>query len=335
MIYYLRFICGCFLLIVLAGCTANDPLISSEKEATTIRISAAPMIEINELKTRALFPVKPEVENYIHSLAFLVFDEEFSHIIGDDRFYRYLTFENATTTVSLDQADILQRTASYYYVIANIPEKTLLSLLQNIADRGSMISQKTFIEKLKIDIPYIMKQDSVGLVNTTYMSGQHEGKLTESTVNITLGRIITRLNISLSISSGVESLDYGYAIRILNSSRTAYIIPGDSSPKEETVDDPYRYPVELTTTPQTFYYYVGPRSATNEEEATNIEITYGEKNDNGTFDPEATTNQTVNVPLCNTWDSSVPRAFWLNRNSIYNISILLKKREKLPVLLIR
>ena len=318
--------CGCVLSAVLVACTAPEPV--APEAATTIRISTIPMIQVDDVSTRALWPVNPEVENYIHSLAILVFDEELTHMIGDARFYRYLDYSNGTTAVILDRADLPERSPSYYYVIANLPEQTLLNSLRGIADNGNQISRSTFINNLIVDIPYIMKRDSVGLVSTTYMSGQHEGSLTSGTVNIEMGRIITRLNISLSISKGLEALGYGYAIRIVNSSRRAYVIPGNSSPVNDTEDDPYLYPVTLGTTPQTFYYYVGPRSADSPEEATGIEITYGKKGTDGTFDPSSPTNEKVTVPLCNTLDGTIPRAYWLNRNSIYSISILLKKKNE-------
>lgn len=325
--HYKIFIYGFAWIVALMACDTHDPFIEKE-EPTTIRISTTPMMQMNELSTRALFPVQPEVENYIHSLAILVFDEEFTHMIGDRRFYRYLTFTSGMTAVTLNRSDIPASTPSYYYLIANLPEEVLLDSLRSIADNGNQISRTTFIDNMKVEIPYIMKRDSVGLIDVTYMSGQYEGALTGETVDIMMGRIITRLNVSLSVDSGLESLGYGYAIRIVNSSRKAYVISGNNSPVNETEDDSYLYPVELGTTPLTFYYYVGPRSADSEEEATGIEITYGKKDNNGDFDASAMTNRKVIVPLCNTLDGTIPRAYWLNRNSIYNISILLKKESK-------
>lgn len=284
------------------------------------------MIQLEEVSSRASMPVQPEVENYIHSLAILVFDQELTHMIGDSRFYKYLNFPNGTTTIMMDRSEMPQRPASYYYLIANLPEETLLESIREIADNGNQISRNTFIRNMTVDIPYIPKRDSVGLISTTYMSGQYEGSLDEGTVDITMGRIITRLNVSLSLSASLEERDYGYAIRIVNVSRRAYVIPGESSPVDQEEDDTYLYPVELGTTPQTFYYYVGPHSADTPEEATGMEITYGKKSPDGTFDTASAENLKVVVPLCNTLDGSIPHAYWLNRNSSYSISILLKEK---------
>lgn len=326
---HLKYFWGCLLLTVLAACTADTPLTSADnpEEASTICISTAPMMTMGEWQTRALSPVDPSVENYIHSLAVLVFDQELTHAIRNSSYYKYFTFSNPGVTVTLDKTEMPARSSSYIYIIANLPEETLVSKLRNISGGGNQITRSAFLNNMVVEIPYIMKMDSVGLVSTTYMSGQYEGKLDEGTVNITMGRIITRLNVTLSLTEELEKLGYGYAIRLIRVRRTAYVIPGDSAPSDGTVDDNYLHPVDLSSTPMTFYYYVGPHSADSEGEATSIEITYGKKGNDGKFDANASGNKKVTVPLCNTLDGTIPRAYWLNRNSSYNISILLKTKE--------
>lgn len=329
------------LLCCLASCTEEEAT-ESPRTGVSLSVSVAPMELKGEPQTRALFPLGPEDENMIKTLALLVFDQEGQHYIGNYDFYgfrSYTTADNPNGTLTAYEPQYsagLER--GTICAVANMPEEELLTALRNKASEGggsSIISLSQFKE-LTVELPYIQKADSVGLVSNIYMFGYYEGDLrpyeasgNEPNISISLGRIITRLDVSLSVNSTIDRQNFLFAMRLLQTSRKAYLFPGERSP-EETHDDDYFHPVQLSQNPYTLYYYVGPHSATGEDDATCVEIAYGKTaNANGTLDVNANPERRVRIALCNEPPGTVNRNYWLNRNSIYSLSIrLVRKGEE-------
>lgn len=306
-----------------------------------VTISVAPMELQGTLQSRAAFPLPPERENLIKTLALLAFDQEGLHYIGGYDYYAFRPIADAeapygklTVLENGYAGGLPQGTTGTLCAIANMSEEKLLTLLrkQGTSAGRQVIDLATF-KQLVVDLPYIHKADSVGLVSDVYMFGYYEGVLNpypnekERKINITLGRILTRLDVSLSTE--VEGLHY--RINLRNTSRKAYIFPGERSP-EGTTDDPSFFPVTLSKERVSYYYYVGPHSAANAMEATCLDIFYGtETTSDGTLNWEHESTKHVTVPLCNTPPGAAIPNYDLDRNSIYNISInLVRKQQEQP-----
>lgn len=331
-----------WLLLCLVSCTQADDPLDIESQTTAVRVSVSPMTMTGELQTRATFPLSPERENMIRTLALLVFDQEGQHVIGNSTYYEFMQVAGA------DAPDGKLTVEKEHYsgsvsrgtlcAIGNMPEEALLAALREKAaeSEGSAVISLAQFKELTIDLPYIEKADSVGLVSNVYMFGYYEGDLKPTGnvksehVEITMGRIVTRLDVSLSTVYPNNK----YAIRLRNTSRKAYIFPGERSPEEPPQTDNYFYPIALTATPQTLYYYVGPHSAESEDKATCIDIAYGGAHLTDA-DFQVSPNDPskkymlVSVALCNEPPGTENRNFWLNRNSVYNISINLVRKKSL------
>lgn len=331
--YHLKHIGLCLLSLWFAAC-AHEEETPSPQTSPGIAVSVGAMELKGDLQTRALFPLGPEKENMIRKLSLLVFDDEGQHYIGNFDYYRYFPVAdeespNGKQTVYESEYGGNLPGRGTLCAVANISQEDLLDALRNKASEGggsNVISLQQFKE-LTVDLPYIENADSVGLVKEIYMFGYYAGELKpypggNRDITISLGRIITRLEVSLSVDEEVEKEAFSYAIRLGNTSREAYIFPGERSP-EEMFTDGYFHPVQLTQAPVNYHYYVGPHSATTEDEATFIEIAYGKALKDGVLDVNDPSTKMKQVALCNDPPGTEGRNYWLNRNSVYQISIRL------------
>lgn len=325
---------GLCLLLCAASCSSEKGLPENVPTDGRIVLTVTPPV-LKGASTRALSPLGPEIENPIKTLSLLVFDSEQLHSIEHSDYYHFyqiadadapdgrLTFETEYVSKLDPESDVT------LCAVANMDRATLLEIMRQKVGGGGSIGFDQFKE-LIVDLPYSHHPDSLGLVRNVYMSGYYVGKLRpqgKEQVKISLGRIITRLNLSLSLSPELaEESDMKYAVRMKNLSQKAYIFPGDWSP-EKTYTYPTYYSVDLSEQPTTFYYYAGPHAAKSTEDATQIEIAYARNkviDDKGNLLSDV---KPVCVPICNEPPEMGPnRDFWLNRNSIYTIHIHLKKK---------
>ncbi|EJX07026.1 lipoprotein [gut metagenome] len=330
----------------LAACTQEEAQTPQTAPGIAISVSAMEM-QGEDVQARALFPLRPSRENMIRTLSLLVFDSEGQHSIEHSDYYRFhqvANGENPDGKLNVEEPQYGGKLTgkATLCAVANMSQDDLLKALREKAQAGGgqhVLSLDEFKE-LVVDLPYIDHKDSVGLVKDIYMFGYYVGDLVpypdeKKAITISLGRIITRLSLSLSVDEKVAEADLKYAIRLGNTSRKAYIFPGEHSPKE-TEEDSYFAPIELTNDPKHFYYYVGPHSADKEADATYIQIAYVPKDQNFIYNPDGTLdlkkNKYVQVALCNDPPGTENRNFQLNRNSSYQISIRLvsKKNSNTP-----
>lgn len=265
--YNWKYLSGCLLMLLLVACTQEETLPLQTPPGVAISVSAMERID-NHAQTRSLIPLKPEKENMIRTLSLLVFDDEGQHYIGHFDYYRYLSVADQTNpdgkleVYEPEYGGTLTGKGTLC-AVANMNQEDLLDAMKKKAAEGggsNVLSLEDFKE-LSVDLPYINHSDSVGLVKDIYMFGYYAGELKPyqgeegKYVTISLGRIISRLNVALSLDEEVEKANLSFAIRLGNTSRKAYIFPGKRSP-EETVTDSYFAPVELAQKPSQFYYYV-------------------------------------------------------------------------------
>lgn len=325
---------GLCLLLCAASCSNEEVLTEDAPSGGRIVLTVAPPV-LKGADTRALSPLGPEMENPIKTLSLLVFDNEQLHAIEHSDYYRFFQVADADApdgqlTFEAEYAGKLDPESDVTLcAVANMDRATLLEAMRQKVNGGSSIDFNQFKE-LIVDLPYSNHPDSLGLIRSVYMSGYYAGKLKPTgneQVKISLGRIVSRLNLSLSLSPELaQGPDVKYALRLKQLSQRAYLFPGDWSP-EGTYTYPTYYDVSLGERPSTFYYYAGPHAAENEAEATQIEIAYAQSeviNSEGALLPDA---KVVSVAICNDPpEMGLHRDFWLNRNSIYTIHIHLKKK---------
>lgn len=326
---------GLCLLLCTASCSSDEAVSEGAPAGGRIVLSVAPPV-LKGASSRALFPLGPEIENSIKTLSLLVFDSEQLHAIEHSDYYRFFQIADADTpdgklTFEFEyRGELNPESDVTLCAVANMDRATLLENMRRKAGGGNSIGFNQFKE-LIVDLPYSNHPDSLGLIRNMYMSGYYIGKLKpqgKEQVKISLGRITTRLNLSLSLSPELaKESDMKYAVRMKNLSQKAYIFPGDWSPEETTDAYPTYYGVDLSEQPTTFYYYAGPHAAKSAEDATQIEIAYARNkviDDKGNLLSDV--KEPVCVPICNEPPEMGPnRNFWLNRNSIYTIHIHLKK----------
>lgn len=322
------------------SCTQVE--VPSQQTSPGIIVSVSAMEQIgDDLQSRASASLSPEKENMIRTLSLLVFDDEEQHYIEHIDYYRYYVVaskENPEGKLTVFEPGYSGNLSGKGVIcaVANISSDDLLDAMRRKAAEGggsNVISLEDFKE-LSVDLPYIEHRDSVGLMDEIYMFGYYTGELNPYSdknryINISLGRIVSRMDIALSVDEEVDKAAFSYAIRLGNVYRKAFIFPGGNSPKEATLLWDFSS-VKLTSNQSHFYYYVGPHTATKEEDATYIEIAFGKKlKEDGSLDIENKENKTVKVALCNDPPGIENRNYQLNRNSAYQISIrLVKKKNK-------
>lgn len=337
--HYLKYGWLCSLLPLLFSC-AEEESAEVNREAKVF-VSVAPMElkgELEGVQTRAFFPLRSEKENLVKTLSLVAFDEEGLHYIENENYYEFLQFFDADnpdgkqTLLIPAYTDKLQNEGTLC-AIANMSRYDLIKALRDKATEagGKDVITLNQFKDIKVALPYIEKRDSVGLVRDIYMFGDYKGILNpypgkEHYMKILLGRIISRLSLSLSVDPEVEAAGLKYFINLKKTSREAYIFPGDHSPDIQH-DDPHFFPVSLSQEPLPFFYYLGPHSANNESEATTLEIAYGKDvyiDSDGNISKNA---KIASVALCNDPPGTENRHYWLNRNSAYYISIRLVKKN--------
>jgi hypothetical protein len=165
---------------------------------------------------------------------------------------------------------------------------------------------------VKVPIPEI----NDGTEDKILMCGYWEGTPTEgASINVTLGRMMTRLNVTLENES---STDFSGTVQLLNASKMAYLFPSteagdlpDSAYTDELVDEEVSIAAGASVS---LYYYTAPNFCSSEDYASKILIT----NDN---------KQGATIVLGTDAPGTSNRDLNLYHNTIYNFTITLTDPE--------
>lgn len=326
-------------LLLLVSCESAETAVDTEARPTTLRITTAPMAIIGEqvpYNTRAGQPLNPESENVIYSLAVLVFDESEGVLHKFDKsnkYYKYIDLrdENGngllSTELPIDGLPVQPDEKYTICLIANLSEEQVMKIINDMMEDGT-----AFIHEFKeatVAIPYVAPDKADGQLETghvrdVYMFGYYQGEVfTHQEISITLGRIISRLEIAFTVDQEIEQ-GMTFYMRMNNLESYAYLFPIGKSPEEYAPTGISRVS-SLENKQYTLYFYSAPNGASTERNALSLEVWYGPKD---LTNIEDITNETVHagyakIYLCNDQPEVANRNYQLNRNSVYRFNIKL------------
>lgn len=360
---YLRFIQTCLAALLLAACThESDPTpAAGETHSVTLHVTTAPMQIVGEqvpYDTRAANPLMPQYENSIYSLAVLVFDVAEGVLqpfpaqgIEEQKYYKYINLTDANgdgvlnTTLSLESLPVQDNLEYTICLIANLPEDQVREIITSRQDVGGAVYLREF-KNAYVAIPYVENDHhpdglEIGHVESIYMFGYYEGVVTGLTnsagqatteLSITLGRIISRLEMAFTVDEGVTlDPDKTFYCRMNRLESHARLFPTGVSPG---ADDPENLLIpgviselsSLNNRQSTIYFYAAPHSAETEEEAMSLDLWYTERLTGPVTEDMLVAAPHATIQLCNDQPGVEDRNFFLNRNSVYRFNFNLTNK---------
>lgn len=337
-------VCWATSLLLTAACH-DDPTPTPDKASPTfIHVATKPMRIVGEqvpfAHTRADQPLPPEYENSIYTLTTLVFDAQegvlrhFNLPDNQRKLYKFTNLQDAngngllTTTLSTEGFPVSEGNQYIVCLIANLSEKEVEEMIQSMMDDGTVFFDE--FKNYEIPIPYVKTPGEgeeaeleAGHVRKIYMFGYYQGYVKEHTdIDISLGRIIARVEITFSFDANKPTPGKSLFIRLRNLEQTAHLFPTGKSPKKLQTISTYKVPLLGDLNNNTIFLYAAPSSASNEDESLCLDMWYEDDNLNPTeVDKKKTT---ASVCLCNDQPGVDNRNFQLNRNSTYRFNLNLK-----------
>lgn len=323
--------------LLLAGCDKADTATDAEIRQTTLRITSAPMTIVGEqvpYDTRASEPMLPDTENVIYSLAVLVFDQSegvLHRFEESGKHYKYINLKdengNGLLSTELPIEGFPVQSGEEYMIclIANLSEGQVAEIIDSMMEDGTAFIHE--FKEVTVGISYVAPdqvdgQLETGHVREIYMFGYYQGEVkSHKTISITLGRIISRLEIAFTVDRELDP-DKTFYMRMNNLESHAHLFPIGRSPGKYAPTGISRVS-SLDSKRYTLYFYSAPNGALAENEALNLEVWYGDKNLTD-FESLTTDNSGyARIYLCNDQPGVENRNYQLNRNSVYRFHIKL------------
>ncbi|EIY57706.1 hypothetical protein HMPREF1069_05021 [Bacteroides ovatus CL02T12C04] len=330
--------------LLLTACEENTFQACEDEAPAYIRVSTAPMTLVGEqvpyADTRADQSLPPEYENSIYSLTVLVFDVKegvlgkFPVKDGQQKLYKYINLKDANgngllnTTLPVEDFPVVEGEEYTVCLIANLTEEQVETMIGSMLEDGTVFFDE--FKKYSIQIPYVTtpgQGDDAGLeaghVRDIYMFGYYRGEVSShKDITISLGRIISRLEIAFSFDE--SKLQQGKSLYILldNLELRANLFPTGISPGEYVEQSAYEVQTLDELQNSTIYLYAAPNSAQTAAQALCLKMWYADKRlspgEVERMEPNAT------VHLCNDQPGVENRNYQLNRNSVYHFNLHLK-----------
>ncbi len=333
--------------LLLTACGKQDFSVDDEDDSALIRVSVTPITVVGEqvpyCGTRASQPLMPEYENSIYSLTVLVFDAREgvlrrfpADMDGQQKLYKYINLKDEhgngllNTVLSTEDFPVIQGLEYTVCLIANLSEKQTEEMITSLLDNGTVFLDA--FKNYKIPIPYYLPEPDdnteleAGHVRDIYMFGYYQGEVSShENITISLGRIISRLEIAFTFDSSQLLDDHSFYIRLENLESHAHLFPVGKSPGNHIEQEIHR----MTTLEQlnsTIYLYAAPNSALTENEALSLRMWYV-SSDTGIEEVGKLPPPNAVVYLCNDQPGVHNRNFQLNRNSVYRFNLNLTTKE--------
>lgn len=329
-------------LLLLGGCTKADTAADIGAQPTILRVSTAPMNIIGEqvpYDTKASQPLFPEHENVIYSLAILIFDEKEGVLRSFDerrgKHYKYIDLKdengNGLLSTELPTTGFPVQANEKYTVclIANLSETQVAAIVDGMMEDGVAFLHE--FQQVAVPIPYVASNQSdgyweTGHVREVYMFGYYRGEVQPyKEISITLGRIISRLEIAFAIDKESLDPDKTFYMRMNNLESHAHLFPIGKSPGKYAKTGISHVP-SLEQMQHTIYFYSAPNGAPSENEALNLEVWYGPKELADINDIQKDYSGYTCIYLCNDQPEVPNRNYWLHRNSVYRFNIKLTEK---------
>lgn len=343
-------------LLSLAACTDTELPATTPVLSPTLKVSVEPIRIYGEqvpYDTRATVSLPTEKENSMFSLAVLVFDvkegvlQRFSRATATttDKYYKFInltdTYGNGLLNVDLNTQDFPVETDEEYTVclVANLPEDSVVNIVNDLMIKGDGMAHLRDFKEVTVPIHYISKEEAAtgtleeGHVSDLYMFGYYQGVVRKSDgtitneLNISLGRIISRLELAFTVDRSLLKPGYSFFGRMENVETTARLFPTGISPGIHYPDAsiPLTRYSSIESGRTVIYFYVGPNSAQSLDQALRFRLWYlpadtpqSELNDLGRNRPE-TANAVIH--LCNDSPGDAMSSFNLQRNSAYRFNL--------------
>jgi hypothetical protein len=291
-----------------------------------------------EADTRSVSPRFAEVENYIYDVWILQYTKDASFALLSQKHVYHLNTDATTGSTSLSwpssEVSFLGMD-SYICVIANRnpgnPTQDRSAIYDSEEDALNADIFSNFKSTL-VTVP--IEGINEGTVDQILMCGYWEGTPTEgASINVTLGRMIARLNVTIKNSTSnslsldeTNNRDRRLTIKLQNVPTKTYLFPSvDAAPLDATYDASNYITFEETEVvisknkSISRYYYVAPNYCTTEEGATNFFFQY---NNNKTTQSVKYLKSTIVLGTDAPGTSN--RDLNLYHNTIYNFTITLK-----------
>jgi len=322
-------------LLLLAACEKTEPDENVGTSCTKLRITTAPLTIVGEqvpYDTRASQPLYPEEENIIYSLAVLVFDESegvLHKFEATGKHYKYINLKDEngngelSTTLSVEDFPIQPNEEYTVCLIANLSEEKIEEIINGMMEDGTVFIHE--FKEVSVAIPYVDsdldEHLEIGHVREIYMFGYYQGEVSShKEISITLGRIISRLEIAFTIDKEILEEDKTFYMRMNNLESYAHLFPIGKSPGLYAPTGIARVS-SLENMKHTIYFYSAPNGALTEEKALNFEVWYGDKNLKDPALIEESHSGYAKIYLCNDQPEVQNRNYQLNRNSVYRFNI--------------
>lgn len=330
--------------LMLMACEGDTSPASTNASPALISVSTAPMTIVGEqvpyCDTRAAQSLPPEYENSIYSLAVLIFDVEegvlryFPIEDGQRKLYKYINLKDENgngllnTILSTEDFPVLEGDEYTVCLIANFTEEQVETMINSMLEDGTVFFDE--FKNYSIQIPYVMtpgQGDDVGLegghVRDIYMFGYYQGEVSShKDITISLGRIISRLEIAFSFDESKLNPNKSLYILLENLELKANLFPTGISPGEYVEQSAYEVPTLDELKNSTIYLYAAPNSALGEDKALCLKMWYEAKGLSSHEVEKLTPSATVH--LCNDQPGVENRNYQLNRNCIYHFNLNLK-----------
>lgn len=276
------------LFLAVMACQEKPELPQNDQDPvlTTVRIN----IEAAEEFTKANVPLIPDVENFIYDIWVIQFSERGVLYTGVDKFYR-TNGEDGARFLTLE-AEVMSG-KSTICLLANLNKMNTLKL----GDGTYKVMEFCDVSALKASLPDNILQFKNTLldlgtflhyVNTNSkpvaipMFGYWEGSigggnptLGENNLNVTLGRMLCRVNLTIENKSGNRLTE----LKFTNASNKAYYFPQISSPELPydaycTNPDANTFVLNIASgNAATIYFYWAPNFCYGEGKATKMTFT--------------------------------------------------------------
>lgn len=265
-------------LTMLAGCQEKSDVMpeGGEPELTTVSINIAAA----EGFTKANAPLYPDIENMIHDVWVIQFSERGVRYTGVDRFYRvgeegarFLTIEaqvmSGKSTICLLANLNKANTTRDYFDIEAIQE----GLPDNLPQfRNTLLDMSKLLHFINTN----SKPEAIPMFGYWEGTiGSDGNNLGASSLNVTLGRMVCRVNLTIANQSANTISQFKFT----NASNKAYYFPRLSSkalPEDAYCTDPAAntYGMSLNSGDAgTMYFYWAPNFCHGEENATKMTFT--------------------------------------------------------------
>ncbi|PWM25299.1 MAG: hypothetical protein DBX40_05100 [Clostridiales bacterium] len=341
---------------------AQDALPGQECKAVVVTLHVGVCEMTGNTSTRATEQMSPEMENTIKSLAVMEFDNEGLHEKGEST-YHFIDFIKGTVdgvetlpattdgmlNTSLDGLSLMSYSDATLCLVANVTEEQVDDFYDRYREPGQTPGNIRLEQFKKWSLPFeyednmeLDPDESVsGHIRQMYMFGYYRGAVDPAaagSIRVELGRLASRVAITIRNDTG-EDIDRLLWYHFDNVSHEAYVFPGHASIPSDEVRHTITYICSgteegIANVPETFakgsehtrYFYIAGHAASNEDEATKLHLFYGAYMLDG--DIPADGGADFHIALGNLPPEEAggnAGGYYLNRNTFYHFTILLKK----------